>query len=462
MLRLVYIPLLLVLLWSFWRVLGKIGRCDTALTPILGWTVGLAFFFLAPLSLMVLHGGYQDPAFYAASASHNTVDLSSTQFFVPFLVIWTSLLLSAGVLLLFLPKALPQAEPARDRPELVPHPALLQKVILVTTVLALLDYALTIRMVGGFEEFLLSNWSGRVSDLSAELGDRYALYLWIAQANQIVFTAAAVLFTHFEAREGKIRWRISGLLVLVFLLHIAFQGERIYLALYLLSALTSCWLYRRKKVVAGLLLAAPVLAAVFSAWAYFRNDLSNIGDNVSVYNDADMQNRTLTWFMDACDGDDVMFLFHVIQDFGTRHEYLYGASYARAVYFVIPRSMFPEKPHGFNLQLAEIYEPGSPTSFAATQLGELYANFGPASILLLPGLTLAILLLSNHLRQGAQHHPLIFTEMFLLLIWSARSTLEDQFITFVFAFLLTCGLRLERGWGRRNRAALASLPVISL
>lgn len=120
MLRLVYIPLLLVLLWSFWRVLGKIGRCDTALTPILGWTVGLAFFFLAPLSLMVLHGGYQDPAFYAASASHNTVDLSSTQFFVPFLVIWTSLLLSAGVLLLFLPKALPQAEPARDRPELVP------------------------------------------------------------------------------------------------------------------------------------------------------------------------------------------------------------------------------------------------------------------------------------------------------------------------------------------------------
>ena len=92
----------------------------------------------------------------------------------------------------------------------------------------------------------------------------------------------------------------------------------------------------------------------------------------------------------------------------------------------------------------------------------MYANFGPASILLLPGLTLAILLLSNHLRQGAQHHPLIFTEMFLLLIWSARSTLEDQFITFVFAFLLTCGLRLERGWGRRNRAALASLPVISL
>ena len=170
----------------------------------------------------------------------------------------------------------------------------------------------------------------------------------------------------------------------------------------------------------------------------------------------------MTWFMDACDGDDVMFLFHVIQDFGTGHEYLYGMSYARAAYFMIPRSMFPEKPHGFNLQLAEIYEPGSPTSFAATQLGELYANFGPASILLLPALTLAILLLSNHPAQRSATPSVNLTEMFLLLISSARSTLEDRFVAFVFAFLLTCGLRLERGRGRRSRVALPSLPIISL
>ena len=88
-----------------------------------------------------------------------------------------------------------------------------------------------------------------------------------------------MLYTHSQAREGKVHWRISALLVLVFLLHIAFQGERIYLALYLLSALTSCWLYRRKRLVAGLLLAAPLLAAIFSAWAYFRNDLSKLSDN---------------------------------------------------------------------------------------------------------------------------------------------------------------------------------------
>lgn len=456
MLRFVYIPLLAVLLWSFWRAIARIGRQDRVLTPILGWVIGLIFFFLAPLTLMVLNGGYEDPAFYSVSISHSRVDLSKIEFFIPFLIIWMSLLLSAGALLLFVPVA----RPTGNRPDIVVDRPFLKKVIFVTTVLALLDYVATIRMVGGFEAFLLSNWSGRVTDLLADMGDRYALYLWFSQANQMIFTAAAVLYTHSEVREGKMQWRFSLLLGFMFLLHIAFQGERIYLALYLLSLLASCWLYRRKKLIAGLLLFAPVLAAVFSAWAYFRNDLTKIGDNVSVYADANIEHRTVTWFMDACDGDDMMFLFHIIQDFGNKYDYLYGVSYARVAYFAIPRSIFPDKPHGFNLRLAELYEPGQNTSFGATQLGELYANFGPVSILLLPGLTLAILLLSNRLRVRAEHHILIFTELFLLLIWCARSTLEDQFITFVCAFLLTRGLRLERGSSPRSRAmpGLASIP----
>jgi oligosaccharide repeat unit polymerase len=456
MLSFAYFPFLAVLLWMFWRALGRMGRRDAALTPILGWMVGLVFFFLAPLTLMVLNGGYEDPAFYDASSSHSGVDFSNLEFFVPFLVIWTSLMLSAGTLLLLVPatEAIPEA--MRSRREIVIDRVFLEKVIFITIVVALLDYAATIHMVGGFEAFLLSHWYRRGTDLLADWGDRYVLYLWLSQANQTIFTAAAVLYTHSEVREGKIAWRFSLLLVLVFLLHIALQGERIYLALYLLSLLTSCWLYRRKKLIAGLLLAAPLLAAVFSAWSYFRSDLTKIADNVSVYADADMGNRTLTWFMDACDGDDMMFLFHIIGDFGNKYDYLYGSSYLRAAYFVLPRSAFPQKPHGFNLQLAELYEPGEDTSFCATQLGELYANFGPFSILLLPGLTLAVLLLSNRLRPGAPHHLLLFTALFLLLIWCARSTLEDQFITFVVVFVVIRVLRLERGLGGPSQAVEGS------
>lgn len=40
--------------------------------------------------------------------------------------------------------------------------------------------------------------------------------------------------------------------------------------------------------------------------------------------------------------------------------------------------------------------------------------------------------------------------MFLLLIWCARSTLEDQFITFLLVFMLIGALRLERGLTRVN------------
>jgi hypothetical protein len=450
MLRFIYFPLLAALLWSFWAAARRIGSRDRTLSPILGWTLGLAFFFLAPLTLMVLNGGYADPAFYASSSSHSKVNLANLEFFVPFLVIWTSLILSAGALLLFVPATDAAGAGLRSRPEIAIERAPLQKIIFITIIVSLLDYGATIRMAGGIEGFLYSNWYGRGVDLLAELGDRYVLYLWLSQANQIIFTAAAVLYTGSMVREGKIHWRFSLLLVFFFLLHIGFQGERIYLALYLLSLVTLCWLRGRKKMVLGLVLAAPLLAAVFSAWAYFRNDLTKIGDNVSVYADADIENRTTTWLMDACDGDDMMFLFHIIKDFGNKYDYLYGTSYARVGYFFLPRSIFPEKPHGFNLQLAELYEPGEATSFCATQLGELYANFGPFGILLLPALTLILLLLSNQLRARAAHRPLLATAMFLLLIWCARSTLEDQFITFLLVFMLIGALRLERGLTRVN------------
>jgi hypothetical protein len=43
-----------ILLGSFWRALVKLRHNELALTPILGWVLGLAFFILAPLTLIVV------------------------------------------------------------------------------------------------------------------------------------------------------------------------------------------------------------------------------------------------------------------------------------------------------------------------------------------------------------------------------------------------------------------------
>lgn len=436
---LLYLILVSVLLGFFAKVISVLAKRTAMLTPILGWVVGQGFFLLVPLAIIAVNGGYRSPSFYGVSGSHADVDLAAVGTLFPFLFIWTSLLLSFLTVLFFAPRR----RDTQARREVFIDDAVVKRIVLVTTCVAAVDYMVSIRTAGGFEQFLVTNWYLRGSDLAATLGDRYVLYTWLAQANQTVFTAAAVLFMHSQARKGIVNWRFTSLLVAIFLIHIAFQGERIYLALFLISIFAACWLYDRKKAILGMLLIAPALAFIFSAWQYFRNVPTEISENVSVYRDADLGNRAVTVLMDACDGSDTVFLFHIINDFGDKYPFMHGTSYARAFSFMVPRSLYPDKPKDFALRLAEIYEPNETTSFAATQLGELYANFGPVSVLLLPLLTLIIFFGSEWLTKRTDH-TLTSSVVFLLMIWSARATLEDNFITFVLAALLIRIFRFER------------------
>jgi oligosaccharide repeat unit polymerase len=439
--RAFYFLLLGVLLWSYWRSIVELRKRSTTLTPILGWVVGLGFFILAPLTFIVLNGGYEFPNFYRMSDAYAKVDLSNVTYLIPFLVIWLSLLLSF-MTVIFLVRGVDRRQ---QRREIELDESSLRRIIFITAGLALLDYSTAIWLAGGVGPFLLSNWYMRGVELASRFGDSYVVTLWLSQANQTVFTAAAALYTHSRIKQGNANWRLLTLIVLLFLVHIAIFGDRIFFALYLLSVMTSSWLYGRKKLIAVLLMIAPALALIFSAWAYFRNDLTKIGENISVYAEQDLGNRAATYFMDACDGSDTMILFHLINDFGARYDYMYGASYARVLFFAVPRRVFPEKPPRFAIQLATIYEPGETTSLAATQLGELYANFGGISVVLLPFITALILWLSDKLMQKIEKYILLSAVLFLLFMWSVRATFEDNFVTFVFVLFLIRGLGLARG-----------------
>jgi hypothetical protein len=454
--RVIYFLLLAILLLSFWKVIAELRRRDKVLTPILGWIVGLGFFMLAPLSLMVLNNGYEFPFFYGTNETYAKVDLSNINYFIPFLVIWISLMFSFMAVFLFTPRI----SGKRGLGEIVLEESKLQRVILITAAFTLLDCLMMVWLAGGLQAFLLSNWYIRGVDLGARLGDRYTFYLWLSIANQTVFAAAAVLYSHSQVRTRNVNWHFSILILLLFIFHIVTVGDRIYFALYLVSLITSCWLYGRKRFIAALVIIAPVLAVVFSAWGYFRNDLTKISENMPTYMEEDFGNRAVTHLMDACDGSDTVMLFHIINDFGQKYDYMYGASYARVFFFMVPRRFYPEKPERFTVQLAKIYEPGVTTSLAATQLGELYANFGPLSVVLLPLITTLILWLSESLTQEIEKRILVSTVVFLLLIWSARATFEDNFINLLFVLLLIWALRLEQGLCFPGRAGEA-LPLVS-
>jgi oligosaccharide repeat unit polymerase len=339
----------------------------------------------------------------------------------------------------------PVGDPRQRQDEINIDELKLSRVIFLTASIAVLEYCATIWLAGGIEAFLISNWYIRGTELASRFGEGYILYAWLSQTNQLIFTAAAALYAHFEIKHGKVNWRLFALVVLLFLLHIAIQGDRIFFALYLLSIMASSWLYGRKKLIAVLLMIAPALALIFSAWAYFRNDLLKIGENISVYSEQDLGDRGALYLMDAFEGSDTVLLFHVIRDFGSKYHYMHGISYARVLFFMVPRRLFPEKPPGFAVQIAALYEPGATTSFNTTQLGELYANFGALSVVLLPLITFSILQLSDRLLQKMEKHMFLSALLFLLSLWCVRSTFEECFIIYLLAVFLIRGLRLTRG-----------------
>ena len=102
-----------------------------------------------------------------------------------------------------------------------------------------------------------------------------------------------------------------------------------------------------------------------------------------------MGNRAITThLMGATEGSGVMLLMHMINDFGAKFDYLYGSSYTRLFTSFLPATFDPEQPPDFHdAGGAALPARRETASLGSTALGEAYANFGLAGILVLPFLT---------------------------------------------------------------------------
>ena len=447
--RLVYFPLIAILWWSYWRALNRARDKRTPFTPIMGWLVGLGYFVIAPLTILVLHGGYQIPDFYQANARYASVSLSDVRYLIPMLVIWLSLFFAFQSVALLRPrKELPWS--AAGLP--LDHRKL-RRAIFLTLGFSILDCVFAVWRSGGLESFLISHWYLRQEESFARFGDLFVLYAQLSLANQILFTAAAILFTARQLQLRKSEWRIFSLIGLGLALEMAMTGNRIFIALYGLSFLTACWSYQRKRLMGAVLVLSPLVLLFFSAWASFRHDLSSIAEDLPGYVERDIDSRVMTTLMDTTEGANIMQLIQMVIDFGDKFDFFYGSTYSKAITFVVPRVLYPNKPKNYPVQIAKLYEPGEVTSLGTTQLGELYANFGVLVVVLLPLFTIWILMLSIKLTNGIQKHCLLSVVLFLLLIWFARTSFEDNFITFLFSVLLVWGFRLQKGLYRTGHLA---------
>jgi oligosaccharide repeat unit polymerase len=439
--RIVCLLLLISLHWAYWKAISRLRWRRLALTPAMGWMAGLGYFLLAPLTLLVLNDGYTQPALYQANDKYASLNLSDGTYVLPIMVIWLALLFTFLAVVALTPK---YPDGQEDLQPLVFNEKKLKLALRVTWGIALLDYGIAICLSGGVTAFLVTHWYTRGSDYFARFGDRYVLYTQLSQANFVVFTAAAALYTALMLQRRKFNWGFLAFIAFAMMLQMVMSGNRIFVALYGLSFLASCWIYGRKKIIPILLALSPLVLVFFSAWAALRGDLGTLSEKLPSYAEQDLGNRAMTTLMDTTEGASVMLFLHMVNDFGTKFDYFYGLSYTKAVTFIVPRSVYPSKPPNFPVLMAALYEPGEETSLGGTQMAELYGNFGVLSVLLLPVITVVILLLSERVIRNIEKHALVSAVLFVLCIWFARSSFEDNFVTFLLAQVLIWCLRLEQ------------------
>jgi oligosaccharide repeat unit polymerase len=436
--RFVYLVLLVTLLLTYGSALWRILKYSSGLSPLLGWWAGLGYFLVCPLTLITIAGGFEMPGAYDVGSSWRAVELRSGSFFLPYFLIWLCFQAACLVIYLFGP-----SKPSDRHSAPVFSIANLERAILTTMGLTVLDWLIMIKLLGGLDAFIVSHWYERGEDLVSRLGDSFVLLEHVSMANQVIFTSAAALYTWLGLSKRPIKKKILVVILLFLVIEMVMTGNRIYLATYLMAFLVSCVICRRNRLLAAVFAASPVVVLVFSAWAAIRHDLTQIPDSVNNYVEADFGNRTSSALFDITEGMDLLLLMHVIRDFGPKYDYLHGASYSRSVLSFIPRSIYPEKPETFTGALAELYLPNVLTSLNATAIGEMYANFGAATLLLFPFFTWWVIWISNWAVSRDGIHFLGSPILFSLMVWTARSTFEDSFVIFLLVLCLIYIFRLE-------------------
>lgn len=425
------------LLFIYAVTIRKIKSSYNQLTPLLGWIVGLGFFVILPFTLIVMNGGYSLPEHHRVKGYWGDVDLLDESFFIPFIIIWGSLALSLISVTAFLPKNKGcQPESSNQKP-IDKKPII--AVLIASMFISAFQWFITIWSFGGIEAFFSTHWYTRHEELIERLGGVFILYLKFLIANRVVFLSAASIYT-WKFYNGSTKDKLFIVLLLLFLvIDMLMTGNRIYIALFILITFSAFWISNNKKVIFTGLSIAPILIIVFSTWTALRGDLLNAGERLNTFLDESTtsENIVIDNIISVTEGANVLLLFHITRDFGDRYAFLDGATYSKIFTFIIPRSIYPDKPKNFTEITAEIYEPYVESlSLNSTALGEMYANCGLLILILLPFLSVAILLLSNFLYYKNNQNPITLAITFVMIAWFARTCFSDNVVTLLFALLI--------------------------
>ena len=407
-------------------------------TLILSWFIGFFYFLYIPFTLIVFAGGYDIPEFHQVKGTWGNLDVSTEESMIAAVVIVFMLLSLLFTAHFFSPK---QFRPQHFHDYKLNYKQLF-KVYRRVLVAVLAVWSLKIYLSGGVVAYFLEHWYYRHEDNS---GVFWLILDRLFDAVYIVFCAVTAIIFADAVKQKHYRLWLLASAVFMLLMGVLVSGNRIHLVLVGLYVLPFILIYNR-KLVTPIIIAMPVLIIMGSYWANIRSYTDRL-KGIEIYTDRIISGEVdfMTPVVEIFEGVNILVLFEIVKKAGSEFNLVLGETYLKSITWIIPRSMWPEKPLNAPQAVAALIEPGERGwSVNFTQFGEAFFNFGMVALAVIPIMTIVIVVSSNYLEKRFDRMPLKAVSACLLIFWMSRSVISDNLILLLFTCLIIWGFRLDK------------------
>ena len=407
-------------------------------TLILCWLIGFFYFLYIPLTIIVFAGGYDIPDFHQVKGTWGNLDVSTIESMIAAVVIVFMLLSLLFTAHLFSPR---HFRPQHFHDYKLNYKKLF-KAYRRVLVAVLAVWGLKIYLAGGFVAFFLEHWYFRNEGTN---GVFWLILDRLFDGIYIVFCAFTAIIFADAVKQKRYRLWLLASAVFMLLMGVLVSGNRIHLVLVGLYVLPSVLMYN-SRLVTPIIIAMPVVIVMGSYWANIRSYTDKF-KGIEIYTDRIISGQVdfMTPIVEILEGVNILVLFEIVKKAGSEMNLVLGESYLKSITWIIPRSMWPEKPLSATQSVAAAIEPGEQGwSVSFTQFGEVYLNFGMAALGVIPIMTIFIVVSSNYLEKRFYRMPLKVVSACLLIFWMSRSIFSDNIILLLFTCLIIWGFRIDK------------------
>lgn len=365
---------------------------DSALRRRLGAMQGLIFgtfyFLLIPMGVLLVTGIVPMPVEFGDTSLRDvTLDDYGTELLLALLLI---LVLAALDFSLRIARKLKKAAPKKlpERPRI--DYALVLSVSFFTYIAADLYFFSQAGLASG------GHWYASRHELLEKSGSIGALVM------HFVFLSRILVLCTLSAMylDKKVRFPMFiSLLGLVCVFDLYTTGNRIFTFLSL-SLIFFIMLMERRFMTIGVLgLMALPLGVLMDLFRHIRSfmhssiSLDALAFGYEFARNYDASKGLADLILGITEAVDMNVLLEILKIFPDKVAFYGGETYAKLVLAFIPRSLWPDKPESITVQMANLFvSSDKELSLVSTMYGELYANFGYFSFMLITVLVFFIML----------------------------------------------------------------------